>query len=210
MATDQHQIIATPKDRWYLARFLLRDGLTYNTRTEQKILARAKRALGLDAPTDTIQNERKQGIVALAYDRTPSLFDVTPEIAEFFTRKLNGIEKPPVLAAEMTNLEPVLQQLEERSHAAEIVAAHPDAKPLDPKDEDWTPLAAPILQDPTKFVAVMADLLRRHRPDPRTEPAFAAFIDAFLEEAEVPKIPEGGAPKRGGRLLDPPPGPAPS
>lgn len=199
MATDTHHIIATPKDRWYLARFLLRDGLTFNTRAEQKILRRAKRTLGLDVPTDVIINGRKQGQVELAADETPSLFEVPPELADFFTRLLERIEKPPVMAAEMANLEPVVQQLEDRAYAADVVAAHPEAKPLDPKEENWTPSSAPILENPGRFVAVLADLLRQHRPDPRTEPAFAAFVDAYIEEATPPKADK----PRGGRLQAP-------
>jgi hypothetical protein len=191
--SDRHSIIATPKDRWYLARFLLRDGLTFNGRKDQKILARVKRALHLDAPMNMMLS--KSGTFPQANDLTPSLYEGTAEMREFFERCINSIEKPPMTAAETANLDPVLEQLEDAACAAEVVAESPDAKPLDPKAEDWTPSNSPILTNPARFVEVVCELIRRHRPDPRTEPAWAAFCDAFLEESEPPK-PE----KKTGRL----------
>lgn len=193
MATDRHSIIATPKDRWFIVRFLVRDGLTFNGRKDQKILARVKRALALDVPMNMILS--KSGTFPQANDTTPSVFEGTAEMKEFFERCINSIEKPPMTAAEVANLEPVLEQLEDPAHAAQLIAEHPDAKELDPKAEDWTPSTAPLLANPARFVDVFCELIRRHRPDPRTEPAWAAFAAAMLEESEPPK-----SDKKAGRL----------
>lgn len=196
MPNDQHQIIATPRDRWQLTNFLLRrKGLSFKGRQEQKILHRAKTALGLHGPAAVMMGE-KPGTIPLANDRTPSLFVVIPETVEFFGRCLEQVTDPPMLAAEMDGLEPVLQQLESREHAAATVAAHPDAGPLGLGIEDWTPLTAPILENPSRFVEVLVELVNRFPADPRVEPAFAAFQAALREEAEVPKPGK----TRGGRL----------
>jgi hypothetical protein len=184
--TPPHQIIATPKDRWHLALFLLRKGLSFKTRAEQKVLHRAKNVLDLHGPTTGFMSESK-GTMELANDETPNLFEVTAEVAEFFPRLLNEIKEPPMMAHELAGLEPVLQQLEEKSWAAKVVAEHPDAKPLDPKAEHWVRTSAPILENPARFVDVINELFRRHPADPRTEPALAAFQEAFAEESEPPK-----------------------
>jgi len=184
--TPPHQIIATPKDRWHLAIFLLRKGLSFKTRAEQKVLHRAKNVLDLHGPTIGFMAESK-GTMHQADDETPSLFEVTAEVAEFFPRLVGSITEPPMMAHELAGLEPVLQQLEEKSWAAKVVAEHPEAKPLDPKSENWVRASAPILENPARFVEVLNELFRRHRADPRVEPALAAFQEAFAEESEPPK-----------------------
>ncbi len=183
--TPPHQIIATPKDRWHLAIFLLRKGLSFKTRAEQKVLHRAKNVLDLHGPTTGFLSETK-GTMDLANDETPSLFEVTPEVVELFPRLINNIE-PPMLAHELAGLEPLLQQLEEKDLAAKVVAEHPEAKRLDPKTEHWVRTSAPILENPARFVDVVNELFRRHPADPRTEPAFAGFQEAFAEESEPTK-----------------------
>lgn len=197
--TDKHQIIATPKDRWSLALFILRKGHTFNTRKDQKILHRAKNALDLHGPIGGYMAD-KVGLMELAADETPSLFEVNQEVVELFTGLLDKVKEPPIMAHEVAVLEPVMQQLEDRAHAAEVVAANPDAGPLDPKSESWVRIAAPILENPARFVAVLRDLVSKHIPDPTQEPAYAAFRQDFLEESEPPKADK----KKVGRLLPEP------
>jgi hypothetical protein len=183
MGTEQTwEIVATPHDRWCIEALLLADGLLFKTRKEQKQVHRARLALDLYPLNQTFFDGR-QGRVPLADDRTTyRRFKVTAETGEVFIECCNKIEKG--LSSGVTaGLEPILQQLEDQSHAADQCALHPEA-PDGPVTEDWSRSTAPLLDNPARLVDEIAAIMRACKAAGYD---VKVLVDRFLEESEPPK-----------------------
>jgi hypothetical protein len=185
MGTEEtFEVVATPSERWYLAVFLLRDGLKFKGKDAQK-LWRFRVALGLVEPTEAFLQIKGAGDVPLAYDRqTKNKFTLSRERTEFLEECMKQVEPG---GAELAMFQRLQAQIEDGKPNAEI----DNALPFEASAEDWSPTLAPVIRQPGKLLDVLLDCLK-------TSDDFATFKAKLIEEA----TPQKPGKTTGGRLVE--------
>lgn len=180
MSNDQtFQIIASPRERWYLALFLLNGDLKFKGK-RATALWRFRCALGLVGPTEGRLTDGA-GTVALALDRTTrNVFTVTKERAEFLD---DCIEQVDSNGGQLAMFQRVLAQLQDGKPSGDTEGV----APFDETKEDWAPTLAPKVEEPGALVEVMLDCIKRAKQGPDAPYDFSVFAELFTEEATPTK-----------------------
>lgn len=149
------KILATPNQRFALARLFVYHPkeLTFKGKQRRAALARFSQALGLEAPIATL-NSGKNGAVPHATDRTPAVFEVTAENADFLSECLDQVD---LSASELAGMQGVVTQLDTKTASGNV-----DEVPVfNPDGEDWSVSTKPVLDGAERYVEVDEECLRR-------------------------------------------------
>lgn len=168
------QIVASPRERFYLARFLLdNDKLKFKEKRRTQ-LWRFQSALGLVGPSELLTGERRGGIPKASDSTTMNLFDVNLAHADFLRECLDQVE---MSAALLSPFRGIIIQLEDKT-----TTPCPLAAPYDVENDKWAISLAPIIASPDMYVEVNRELLRRATN-------FENYRQLYLESS-TPKVPE--------------------